>query len=97
MPKKERDPEAVEAGQRLRVTRIALGYASIRSLANAFDENENNLSKYETGEAMVSKRVVQKLKDRHGVTFDWINGGDPKGLPFELAMKVQSAITEEQA
>lgn len=89
-----RDPHKVKCGQRLRATRRALGYATIRSLANDLDEPEDNLSNWERGVSLVPTQVIHKLKRLKGVTADWIYLGDPAGLPHDLALR---ALREMEA
>lgn len=77
-----------EVGQRLRRTRIALGVRNLRRFAENTGVDEDNLSNWERGVALVPAWYIQRLKENFGVTHDWIFGGDPAGLRFELAQKL---------
>jgi len=87
---KERNTDAVEAGARLRATRLALGYQTIRRLAQLTDVPESNLTKWESGAAMVRTYFIARLRERHGVTHDWIYGGIKAGLPHDLVLKLEA-------
>lgn len=84
----ELDPYAVEVGARLRATRKALGVTVLRRFAENTGIDEDNLSNWERGIALVPQYYIQRLKETNGVTHDWIYGGDPAGLRHELAQKL---------
>lgn len=78
----------VEAGQRLRCTRVALGFPTIRKFAQATGIPETNLGKWENGEALVPTWFVQRLRLTFKVNHDWIYAGDPANLPHGLAVAI---------
>lgn len=78
----------VEAGQRLRCTRIALGFRTMREFAGVMNIPETNLGKWENGEALVPTTFVQRLRATFKVTHDWIYAGDPANLPHGLAVAI---------
>lgn len=88
MPSEVKDPQAIEAGKRLKRTRLALGYTSRRLLADALHTDQSNIAKWEDGVAMTPQHAIRKLHAMHGVTWDWIYGGSLRGLPYELATKL---------
>lgn len=83
MPNK-RTKLSVEAGERLRRTRLALGYATVREFAKVAGTPERNVYAWEIGQNLVSVDFVGDLKARFGVTSDWIFYGDPSALPHSL-------------
>lgn len=86
------DPKG-EYGARLRQAREALGW-NIRRLAQLTDISEDSLSNWERGVAGVPPWYVSKLKEKFGITHDWIYHGDRRSLPFEIAIKLEA---EEEA
>lgn len=78
--------EKKASGLRLRQTRMALcvkdkEFSSLRYFAEKTGVDEDNLSNWERGVAFTPHWYIQRLKDRWGVTFDWIFGDDRTGLP----------------
>lgn len=94
MAKRERKIDAIEAGVRLRATREALGYKTIRRFAQVMDEPESNVTKWENGEARVRASFITKLYEMHGVTHGWIYAGIRKELPHDLAIKLMQPPAE---
>ncbi|WP_211098460.1 helix-turn-helix domain-containing protein [Azospirillum sp. B506] len=78
----------VAAGRRLRTTREALGFNSVREFAAMTNVTEHVLSAWERGKALVRPWYVSSLKQKWGITHDWIYDGDVKGLPYSLATKI---------
>lgn len=87
-PSDDTPAHKAEVGDRLRVTRIALGYASLRRFAENTGTDEDNLGNWERGVSLVPTWYVQKLKELFGVDHNWIYGADAARLPFELAQKL---------
>ncbi len=81
-------PDTVEIGDRLRATREALGISTVRRLAQLTDENEDNVSKWETGAAQVPPRFIRKMKALWGVDHNWIYDADMSRLPHDLVLKL---------
>lgn len=84
---KERDPYAVESGNRLRRARKAAGFPIRRRFAEHMHEDENKIQKWENGDALVPAAFVRDLKPL-GITHDWVFGGDPSGMPQRLHAKL---------
>lgn len=85
---REKKPEAIEIGERLRATREALGIKTARRMAQLTDEREDNISKWETGAAQVPPRFVDKMREIWGVDHNWIYGSDKSRLPHDLVLKL---------
>lgn len=82
-----RSPDILEAvGARLKRTREALpGSPSQYELAAKLNVSRTTWSNWEQGEKLPDPVVMVRLKERFGVTLDWIYSGDARGLPHELA------------
>jgi len=90
------DPYSVQAvADRMRLTRVALGLtqAAIGRLAGIGAQAWNN---NERGRGRISLDQALKLCVATGVSLDWIYRGEMRGLPHELAVKIQAAIADEQ-
>lgn len=88
MSEDTRDPFKVACGERLKQTRLALGFTRMRRLAEITGESEDTLGSWERGRTLVPPPFVQKLRNLYGVTADWVYYGDPRGLPHDLALKL---------
>lgn len=77
-----------QCGRRLRAVRLALNFNTIRGFATETSVEEDTLGAWESGQNMVQAYYVLKLKQEYGVTFEWIFDGDPKDLPYSLAVPV---------
>jgi transcriptional regulator with XRE-family HTH domain len=88
MAEKRADPYAAECGLRLRATREALGFATVRDFAAATGVTEDALSAWERGQNMVRQDYVRRLKRRFGVTFEWIFDGEASSLSVSLHDKL---------
>lgn len=86
----ERKEEYVAIGKRLRMARNAVDYTSLRAFARDTGIDEDNLSNWERGVALVPPWYVQKLKTLFGITHDWVYGGDSSTLPHQMAVKILS-------
>lgn len=84
--KLERDPYAVETGERLRAIRTVLGYASTRQLAQRFGLHEDRVGTWERGDALTPPRFIEALAEAHPGCVDWnyIYGGDMANLPLRI-------------
>lgn len=83
----QRDPYAVECGDRLRRTRKAMGYRTLREFAAAFGYHEDTVGTWETGKVEVPPRFVREMAQRHHGFPDhnWIFDGDARNMPLHLA------------
>ena len=84
-----KDEYAVDCGERLRRTREALGYNSLRGFAKSFNIPESRYGKWEGGGAMVPPSFILILRDKHDITFDWIYGDDDRRLPHDLVVNLR--------
>lgn len=82
------DDMKVMAGRRLRRTRLALGFLTIRHFAHATGVGESNIAKWESGFALVPPWFVERLRMVYKISHDWIYGGDTYLLPTGLAGKI---------
>lgn len=78
----------ISAGKRLRAARMALGFPTIRQFAAVMGVPETNLSKWESGEALVPTYFTERLRQTFKVDHNWIYGGDPANLPHHLAVEI---------
>ena len=87
MARSRDNEEMVQIGARLKAARLALGlsqkelYVSLGVKAAAWNH-------WETGKRMPDPVVMFKLFQLHGITLEWIYGGDPRGLPFGVARQL---------
>lgn len=95
MQQKEKDPYAVECGGRLRRARGAAGFPVRRRFAEYTRVDENNIQKWENGEALVPAAFVKQLRPL-GITHDWIFAGDASGMPQRLHAKLLSEDDRER-
>ena len=88
-PRQRRPQDYLEAvGRRLRVTRLALG-ATAAELCQEIDARPKAYSQWENGKRLFDVLAAVRLKERYGVTLDWIYGGDMSGLSGKLARQVR--------
>lgn len=83
MPKK-RDPFRQATGKRLEVLRRAKDFDTIRGFAKELDIEEDRYTTWEKGKALIPPQVVENLRQRYGITSDWLYYGDGSGLPHRL-------------
>jgi len=73
-----------EIARRLVLLRKSLGIASQAEFCRKIGVAPNRWNQYESGERRITLDVVGKLRQRFGVTADWIYFGDESGLPGRL-------------
>lgn len=78
-------------GERLRVTRLALGITQ-KSMAHPLSVTREAYTMYETGSREPPWTVGIELCDAWGLTLDWIYRGDMSGLQSGLVEKIASQI-----
>lgn len=78
------NPKHVAAGKRLDELRIALDFRTKVAFAAWLDVKESRYRRWVKGQNGIPSDVIQILKDRKGVTSDWLKHGDPSGLPAWL-------------
>lgn len=77
-----------QVSHRLRITRLALGKTAIE-LCREIDATDKAWSGWENGRRLFDVLAAIRLKKRHGITLDWIYGGDSSGLPARIAKLVR--------
>ncbi|MCB2012191.1 MAG: helix-turn-helix transcriptional regulator [Geminicoccaceae bacterium] len=88
MPLPERSADLVlDVGERLAATRRALELTQ-EQLAEQVGVSRGALGNWEQGTRLPDPAAMLRLKQRHGVTLDWIYGGDPSGLPQRLTSRI---------
>ncbi|MCB9943477.1 MAG: helix-turn-helix transcriptional regulator [Geminicoccaceae bacterium] len=88
MPLPERSADLVlVVGERLAATRRALELTQ-EQLAEQVGVSRGALGNWEQGTRLPDPATMLRLRQRYGVTLDWIYGGDPSGLPQRLASKI---------
>lgn len=75
-------------GERLRRTRLALGFESKVEFCNQIDVDKGSLTHWEKGERPLTLRAAIKIKDRWGIPLDWLFCGDKAQLSAELYDKI---------
>lgn len=73
-----------EAGKRLKMLRLGMGFQTIRGFAAHLDVAEDRYDKWEKGKALIPPEVVQRLRDEFGITSDWMYYGEVSGLSVKL-------------
>lgn len=79
-------------GNRLKAARMALGLSQ-KDIYETLGVKAAAWSHWESGKRMPDPVVMFDLYKRHGITLEWIYGGDPKGLPFGVAQIVLKAVS----
>ena len=82
-----RDKAAI--GERLRLTREALGLSQIEFAYRA-DIAANTYNQYESGKNFPQLDYAHRLCDHHGLTLDWIYRGDLSNLRYQLADAIRA-------
>lgn len=75
---------AEEIGGRLAATRSALGLTQEQA-ADIGSVTNKAWSMWEKGDRAPAVASMLRLRQRHGVSLDWIYAGDPARLPHDLA------------
>jgi transcriptional regulator with XRE-family HTH domain len=70
-------------GRRLLRTRQALKLSQAE-FCRQIDVERNLYNPFEKGRRRITIDVAMKIRDRYGVTLDWIYAGDPHALPSGL-------------
>jgi transcriptional regulator with XRE-family HTH domain len=88
MPRKP-TPQNIETGKRLERLRTAHGYETMRAMAVALDINEATWRAWEFGLNEFPTDIARRLKDRWGVTLDYIYTGAETAMAPELLKKLR--------
>ena len=84
----KKTPDKIACGRRLRATREALNYQTLREFAKHLGVGEDRYSKWEHGINYMPVEYAKKLKTLDKITLEWLYDGDPSGLPHSLALQV---------
>ena len=85
MPKPSRPAGFVaDVGRRLAAARKSLGL-SAKEVCEAINVQQNTYSQWEHGKSVMDVAAAARMKQRFGITLDWIYSGDPSGLPMNCA------------
>jgi transcriptional regulator with XRE-family HTH domain len=83
--------QMMAVGQRLRVTREALGMTQAE-LAAELNISASAITNWEAGIRLADVLAMGRLVERFGVTLDWIYLGDMSGLRHSLATKLRDPV-----
>lgn len=86
---KSEGPEKSAIGERLRLTRQALGMQQTEFAASA-SLRSNTYNQYEKGKNIPRIAEAIAICEAHGLTLDWIYRGDASGLRYQLAEAVKA-------
>ena len=75
-------------GDRLRRTRLALGFSQQVDFCSQIDVDKGSYSHFESGKRPLTLRVAVKIKERWGVPLDWLYCGDKAQLSTDLYGKI---------
>lgn len=78
------DASLSDVARRLVLLRAWAGYDNQKAFAVATGLTPSELNHYETARRMPSLAAANKMKQRWGVTLDWIYHGDRSGLTMEV-------------
>jgi transcriptional regulator with XRE-family HTH domain len=80
-----------EIGRRLRATRETLGLTQEEAAAIGVI-SDKAWSMWEQGERTPAVGSMLRIRDRFGISLDWIYAGDPARLPHELAQRLLNRV-----
>ncbi len=80
----------VQTAKRLIQTQEALGMTNA-AISKELGVSSHGWSQYRTGDRTLPHKVIVGLKEKFGVTSDWILAGDPSGLPQRLYTLIRTA------
>lgn len=83
-------------GLRLRVARKALGLTA-RALCTELSVEPGRWSHWENERHPPDIPTMLALKQRHGISLDWIFDGDPTGLPWLVAQGIVTQASHPDA
>lgn len=79
-----------EIGSRLRRLRRARGF-TVAEFAKLHGWNPTQLTNWETGHRRITIDAAAQLRERYGVTLDWIYLGSEAALPQNVARDLASS------
>lgn len=80
--------DAKIAGDRLRRTRLALGYTKKVEFSKKIEVDKGDYTKFEAGDRALPLSVGIKIKERFGVSLDWLFCADHTHLSTALYDKI---------
>ena len=92
MTKTREADNLMEIANRLKAARMALDLSQ-KDLYEALGVKAAAWSHWESGKRMPDPVVMFEFYKLHGITLEWIYGGDPKGLPFGVAQIILKAAS----
>jgi transcriptional regulator with XRE-family HTH domain len=78
------------AAQRVRLLRRVLGLNQI-TFAKFLGVTHSTISQIEGGHRDLPIRIAGKIREKTGVTADWLWWGDSRGMPYQLICDLQAA------
>ncbi|WP_135075571.1 helix-turn-helix transcriptional regulator [Terasakiella sp. SH-1] len=87
MNKDREQKKLLDVGNRLRISRTALGLSQ-KDLYQTLGVKAASWSHWESGKRMPDPIVMFDLYEKFGITMEWIYGGDIRGLPFSIAQTI---------
>jgi transcriptional regulator with XRE-family HTH domain len=75
--------------RRLVRTRLALGYTTQRGFAEQLGIRSHQINVFERGRRRISLGVALLIREKFGISLDWIYCGDAAGLPAALYKKLK--------
>lgn len=82
--------ELIEVGARLRAARIALGLSQ-KDLYDAIGVKASAWNHWESGKRLPDPMAMVQLYRMHGITMEWIYGGDLRSRPHGVSLGVLEA------
>jgi transcriptional regulator with XRE-family HTH domain len=92
--KQDEDRKMEAIGERLRMTREALGFKQNEFAEKAGIPN-NTYNQYEKGKKRPFLENAQKLVDTYGLSLDWIYDGKMGGLPHRLVQSFETNSSQK--
>lgn len=80
---------AHDVGRRLRLTRLAFRVEDQKDFGEPAGVSQSLYNRFETGARLLTLQAALKLCHHYDVTLDWLYRGDPSGLPYSLATRIQ--------
>lgn len=91
MGRRDHLTSALSIGERLKITRVALGLTQ-KTIAYPLSVSREAYSMYETGSREPPWPIACELCDAWGLTLDWIYRGEMSNLPSGLLSRIQAEM-----
>lgn len=86
----EADPFDIEVGRRLRAALKAAGVRHARVIEDC-GLGQSTFSNYVRGERPLPGKLAHELRERYGITADWLYSADWTGLPARISENLRPA------